>query len=231
MGVRSWRQTRRSSPLPRHGRRSKVSHFGGACAATSGSQVVSVTRRNYFVGVVHWAYGAHPSVILFERAWPVSLQALLSFVHFFLFHAHLCSSPLQQFQIYNSILRRYPSATYEFFSCHGNTFSTTIFVLVSAIQKLSRCVHISPGTLLYRGLGGKLDLPDSFQDVDDNGCLGYTEWGFMSTTADKAIALQYSGVKEGHGNSSIMVIHPTSIDRGACIVEFSQCVCAHVYLF
>ena len=108
---------------------------------------------------------------------------------------------------------------------------------MSAIQKLSRCVHISPGTLLYRGLGGKLDLPDSFQDVDDNGCLGYTEWGFMSTTADKAVALQYSGVKEGRENSSIMVIHPTSIDRGACIVEFSQCVlpadhaCAYLFEF
>ncbi len=93
---------------------------------------------------------------------------------------------------------------------------------MSAVQKLSRCVHISPGTLLYRGLGGKLDLPDSFQVVDSNGCLGYTEWGFMSTTADKAVALQYSGAKEGMDYSMIMVIHPTSIDRGACIVEFSQ---------
>jgi hypothetical protein len=97
-------------------------------------------------------------------------------------------------------------------------------VLVSAIQKLSRCMHIPPGTLLYRGLGGKLDLPDSFQIVDVNGCLGYTEWGFMSTTAEKSVALQYSGAKEGRQNASIMVIHPTSIDRGACIVDFSQCV-------
>ncbi len=97
-------------------------------------------------------------------------------------------------------------------------------MLVSAIQKLSRCMHIPPGTLLYRGLGGKLDLPDSFQIVDVNGCLGYTEWGFMSTTAEKSVALQYSGAKEGRRNASIMVIHPTSIDRGACILDFSQCV-------
>jgi hypothetical protein len=65
-------------------------------------------------------------------------------------------------------------------------------------------------------------LPDSFQTVDDNGVVGYTEWGFMSTTAEKTVALQYSGVKEGRENASIMVIHPNSIDRGACIVEFSQ---------
>ncbi len=129
-----------------------------------------------------------------------------------------------QFQIYNSMLRRHPAATYEYFFKHGNTFSTTIFVLVSAVQKLSRCAHIAPGTLLYRGLGGKLDLPESFENVDDNGCLGYTEWGFMSTTAEKSVALQYSGVKERRENASVMIIHPTSIDRGACIMQFSQCV-------
>jgi hypothetical protein len=134
--------------------------------------------------------------------------------------SHACA----QFQIYNTILRRYPAATYQFFSSRGNTFSTTIFVLVSAVQKLSRCALIAPGTLLYRGLGGKLDLPDSFHTVDENGCLGYTEWGFVSTTAEKSVALQYSGVKEGRESASIMVIHPTSIDRGASIVEFSQFV-------
>ena len=88
-------------------------------------------------------------------------------------------------------------------------------------------MHIAPGTLLYRGLGGKLDLPDSFEEVDSNGCSGYAEWGFMSTTADKAVALQYSGVKEGRENASIMVIHPTSIDRGACIAELSQCAASN----
>ncbi len=138
---------------------------------------------------------------------------------------HLPASHCPQFHIYNSILRRHPAATYELFASHGNTFSTTIFALVSAVQKLSRCSHIAPGTLLYRGLGGKLELPDSFRTADENGCVGYAEWAFMSTTANKAVALQYSGVEEGRENAAIMVIHPTSIDRGACIVEFSQCVC------
>ena len=146
-----------------------------------------------------------------------------------------CHSPaisrFLQFQIYNSILRRYPVATYEFFSSHHNTFSTTIFVLVSAVQKISRCMHIAPGTLLYRGLGGKLELPDSFQEVDSNGCRGYAEWGFMSTTADKAVALQYSGVKEHREHASIMVIHPNSIDRGACIADLSQCVATNQFAY
>jgi hypothetical protein len=37
----------------------------------------------------------------------------------------------------------------------GNLFTTTIFSLVSAIQKLSRTM----GTLLYRGMGGSMDMP------------------------------------------------------------------------
>ena len=37
---------------------------------------------------------------------------------------------------------------------------------------------------------------DCFAREDERGCRGYTEWGFMSTTADKSIAIQYSGVRE-----------------------------------
>ena len=129
------------------------------------------------------------------------------------------------FQVYNSILRRYPQHVYDVYAnsdSDPNLFSTTIFVLVSAVQKLSRSNLIPPGTQLYRGMGGLMDLPDCFLQSDENGCCGYVEWGFMSTTTDRGIAVQYSGVKQGRPKATVMVIHPSSVDRGACIVEFSQ---------
>jgi WD40 repeat protein len=126
------------------------------------------------------------------------------------------------FQIYNTILRRYPVDKFELFEKGDNQFSTTIFVLVSAVQKLSRFTRIPLGTLLYRGLGGKVDLPDIFFQIDDKGCSGYAEWGFLSTTSDRDVALGYSGVKERRPKAMVMVIETSSIDRGADISEFSQ---------
>jgi hypothetical protein len=128
------------------------------------------------------------------------------------------------FVIYNAILRRYPSDIFEVYT--DNMFPTTIFVLVSAIQKLSRCMNIPPGTLLYRGLGGSMELPDSFfvplEACVTPNALGYTEFAFMSTTQDKSVAVQYSGVRDNKPKASIMEIRPNSVDRGADISEFSQ---------
>jgi hypothetical protein len=126
------------------------------------------------------------------------------------------------FVVYNGILRQYPKELYSTFLKSDNRFSTTIFILVSAVQKLSRCMYVAPGMLLYRGLGGTLELPDSFTIADKNGCKGYTEFGFMSTTADRSVAIRYSGVKDRKPQASIMEIHPNAIDRGADISEFSQ---------
>ena len=98
--------------------------------------------------------------------------------------------------VYNGILRRFPKELYDVFAEKDNRFSTSIFVLVSAVQKLSRCMNIPAGMMLFRGLGGTLELPDSFTTADENGCKGYCEFGFMSTTADRKVAVQYSGVKD-----------------------------------
>jgi hypothetical protein len=130
------------------------------------------------------------------------------------------------FVIYNAILRRYPADVYKIYETADNRFPTTIFVLVSAIQKLSRCMNIPAGTLLYRGLGGSMELPDSFFVPSDNcvtpNALGYCEFAFMSTTQDRSVAVQYSGVRDNKPKASIMEIHPNSVDRGADISEFSQ---------
>jgi len=134
----------------------------------------------------------------------------------------LYSGPL--FEIYNALLRRFPLDKYKKFNGQGNTFSTTIFVLVSAIQKLSRHMFLPPSMRLYRGFSS-MEMPESFSKVDeDTGCCGYAEWGFISTTANKNVAVQYSGVDEGKPRATVLCIRPSSVDRGASIAEFSQCV-------
>jgi hypothetical protein len=57
------------------------------------------------------------------------------------------------------------------------------------------------------------------------------EYGFMSTSADKSVAVQYSGVKEGKPKAGILQIHPNSVDRGADISEFSQYPAEKEFLF
>jgi ankyrin repeat protein len=130
------------------------------------------------------------------------------------------------FVIYNAVLRRFPTDIYQVLKDGDNLFPTTIFVLVSAINKLSRCMNIPPGTLLYRGLGGTLEFPDRFTRADPKcvtpNALGFLEYGFMSTSANKNVAVGYSGVKEGKPKAIILQIHPNAIDRGADISEFSQ---------
>ncbi len=52
----------------------------------------------------------------------------------------LCTGPV--FQIYNTSLRRYPKEDFELFEKRDNLFCTTVFALVSAVQKLSRFTRI-----------------------------------------------------------------------------------------
>jgi ankyrin repeat protein len=126
------------------------------------------------------------------------------------------------YQIYNVILRRYPEEKFKLFKEGGNTFATTIFVLVSAVMKVAKCTRIPEGTLLYRGLGGLMDLPDHFFNADENGASGFVDWGFMSTTSDRDVALGYSGVKQRRPKAMVMVIEVSSVDKGADISLFSQ---------
>jgi hypothetical protein len=111
---------------------------------------------------------------------------------------------------------------FALFDNGGNRYATTIFVLVSAVQKVSRCTRIPEGTLLYRGLGGLVDLPDTFHDADDLGRSGYLDWGMMSTSSDLDVALGYSGVNQRRPKAMVMMIEATTVDRGADISEFSQ---------
>jgi hypothetical protein len=112
-----------------------------------------------------------------------------------------------------------------------NMFATTIFVLVSAVQKIARVTEISEELMLYCGLGHVSDLPPSFGCADFFGSKGWTEFGFRSTTADKAVALDYSGIKKGNPHPMVIAIKPNAIDRGACIEDLSQYQGEKEYLF
>ncbi len=101
-------------------------------------------------------------------------------------------------------------------------YTTTITVLVSAVVGISRETRLEAGLKLYRGLGGDKTFPPAFFKSDVKGRKGMLEWGFMSTTADKTIAIQYSGIREGKPFPTIFEIDSGTVDRGADITSFSQ---------
>ena len=81
----------------------------------------------------------------------------------------------------NKFHRRRPTYIYYLygrFAAGGNLYATTIHVLVSAVVKIARVMRLPPGLELFRGLGGRMDLPDSFRRADANGRRGYAEFGF-----------------------------------------------------
>jgi hypothetical protein len=95
------------------------------------------------------------------------------------------SSP--QFVRYNAALRRWPPEDYEKMMKADNLYTTTISVLVSAVQKIARSMKLPEGLRLFRGLGGLMDLPTTFFTSDARGRKGFVEWGFMSTTSKEQV--------------------------------------------
>ena len=117
------------------------------------------------------------------------------------------------------VLRRWPKEQYE--GLNGNTFSTTIHCLVSGITKISRVTRLGDGLLLYRGFGG-LALPDQFYRATESGYKGFVEWGFMSTTSDKDVAVEYTGIGKGRLFPTLLQVRPAAVDHGGDISEYSQ---------
>jgi hypothetical protein len=91
-----------------------------------------------------------------------------------------------QFFWYNAVLRKFPKELYE----RIGSFTTTIFVLISAVQKIARVMKLPEGIKLYRGMGGLVDLPKAFFISDQQGRKGYVEWAFMSTTSDLEVSMR-----------------------------------------
>jgi hypothetical protein len=126
---------------------------------------------------------------------------------------------------YNAVLRNYPREICLLLN--GNKYETTIFCITSGIVKLSRISQIPPNRRLFRGLGGMI-LPEQFLK-EKEGFRGGVEWGLMSTTMDKDVATQYSGVDKQRG--SVFEIIPGRIDIGAELSWLSQYPGEAEYLF
>ena len=136
--------------------------------------------------------------------------------------------------LYNAVLRGFPPALADLLNhgcaapgpavragaVFGNRFETTIFVICSGITKLSRFTRVPPSRLLYRGLGGML-LPEQFwREADGRDYKGGVEFGLMSTTTERSIAVQYSGTHVRRG--IVFEISAGRIDIGASISFLSQ---------
>jgi hypothetical protein len=134
--------------------------------------------------------------------------------------------------LYNAVLRGAPAVMVELLNAghaapadearpvYGNRFETTLFVICSGITKLSRFTRVPPSRLLYRGLGGML-LPEQFwKDTKGMDYKGGVEFGLMSTTTERSIAVQYSGTRVKRG--IVFEISAGRIDIGASISFLSQ---------
>lgn len=117
------------------------------------------------------------------------------------------------------VLRQWPKEQYN--DLNGNLYTATIHCLVSGITKVSRVTQIPEGLLLYRGFGG-LKLPKQFYVAPESGYKGFVEWGFISTTSDKAIAIQYTGIAKGRPFPTVIQVRPAAVDHGGDIGDFSQ---------
>jgi hypothetical protein len=95
-------------------------------------------------------------------------------------------------------------------------FRTTIHVLNSAIIKLSRT---QKATKVYRGTKGGV-LPQQFWTPNHQNVRGGIELGFMSTTTDRKVALEYA--KSEETPSVVFEMQMGMIDRGAPLKWCSQ---------
>jgi len=127
----------------------------------------------------------------------------------------LYTGPL--YMLYNALMRDFPPRVVE--SLAGNRFETTMFVIISGITKLAKVTPVPPGRLLYRGLGGML-LPEQFWKRTAQGFLGGVELGLMSTTADRSVAVQYSGHEKRR--AMMLEIQAGRIDVGGSLGFLSQ---------
>jgi len=120
-----------------------------------------------------------------------------------------------QFMHYNCVLRKFPAQLVE--SLEGNTYTTTIHCINSAIIKLSRACPLDP-RVVARG-SKDLRLPLQFAVKDALGCQGDVEMGFISTTSNLDVACDYAA---GGLMAMVLMIERGAMDKGASIGSLSQ---------
>ena len=97
-------------------------------------------------------------------------------------------------------------------------YATTIHTINSMVIKLSKLTVAAP---VFRGVAG-MRLPKTFFKKDKYGISGGCDYGFMSTTGDRAVAEQYAKVTNPDVISTIIMAMMGMVDRGADISFLSQ---------
>lgn len=147
------------------------------------------------------------------------------------------------YMVYQAVLQRYERPVFDdqrsiFKTLNGdfgdtqNLYSTTLTVLVSAVQKLSTVTVFRPeNSILYRGTGGEQGLPLHFFKPDERNCKGMTDWGFFSSTFVLEKAKMYSGVDRTMPCPIIFEIETDCVNIGASVGQFSQYPDEGEYMF
>lgn len=140
--------------------------------------------------------------------------------------------------LWNIILRKYPVERFTALRKKDSLFPTSIFVLISAIQKISRTTAPRGNLTVYRGINAQEELPPAFTgDLDCRGGIGLVEMGFMSTSTEIALAASPSpggvaGTTKGKiARSRVLMIHVSCLDCVADIQPFSQYPSEHEYVW
>ena len=117
---------------------------------------------------------------------------------------------------YNTVLRGQPPEVLSV--CHGNTYTTSLHVINSCIVKTSKLTQC---TKVFRGVRDGV-LPPEFWEANEFGVRGGIEQGFMSTTQDRQVALEYARTGGRTGCGIVFEIQQGMIDRGADLQWLSQ---------
>ena len=108
----------------------------------------------------------------------------------------------------------------SFSALQENYFTTSIHTLVSACLKLKSNTKIPEERKVFRGLGS-MKLGSEWFTPDSRGSRHGVELGFMSTTTERHVALEYSGVKRGKVGI-VFEFDVGSVDCGAQLDKLSQ---------
>merc|ERR1740123_592785 len=103
--------------------------------------------------------------------------------------------------------------------CRGNGYVTSLHVISSGIGKLSKAL---PVTTVYRNLRGGVLSPACW-DCNDFKVCGGVEFGFLSATADRALAMSHASAEaEEEGAGTIFEIQSGGGNNGADLAWLSQ---------
>ena len=99
----------------------------------------------------------------------------------------------------------------------GNVYTTMLHVINSACIKLGK---LTSAAKVYRGISGR-HLPKLMHEADKYNVRGGVEFGFMSCTLDRRVAMHYASGRKDQ-SAVLFEMQMGMIDRGAELSWISQ---------